>query len=129
MSSVLRRKVALPATALTVLLLTTAALTQSRWTKAAPFPEPDEELYGVTASGKMYVIGGFGGGKGRGLNYEYDPAADKWTQKKSMARPAHHEALAEYRGKIYVFGGFVAPATGGGWEPIDKVWEFDPVAD
>ncbi|HKC39768.1 MAG TPA: hypothetical protein VKC15_09535, partial [Gemmatimonadales bacterium] len=30
-----------------------------RWDKAAPFPEPEEELYGVEAGGRMYVIGGF----------------------------------------------------------------------
>ena len=29
-----------------------------RWVKAAPFPEPEEELYGVSVNGKMYVIGG-----------------------------------------------------------------------
>ena len=112
-----------------VLLCASNALAQARWVKAAPFPQPDEELYGVTVNGKMLVIGGFGGGKGRGINYEYDPATDKWTAKSSMARPAHHQAMAEYRGKVYVFGGFVAPATGGGWEPIDNVWEYDPVAD
>src|SRR5262245_1276754 len=86
------------ATAAIILLASAAALTQTRWMKAAPFPEPDEELYGISASGKMYVIGGFGGGRGRGINYEYDPATDKWTMKKPMARVAHHEALAEYRG-------------------------------
>ena len=129
MISILRHRRVIVATATLVLLCSTAALTQSRWMKAAPFPEADEELYGVTANGKMYVIGGFGGGRGRGINYEYDPASDKWTLKKPMARPAHHQAMAEYRGKIYVFGGFVAPATGGGWEPIDNVWEYDPAAD
>jgi N-acetylneuraminic acid mutarotase len=120
---------ALVVTAILVLICSAAALTQTRWMKAAPFPEPDEELYGVTANGKMYVIGGFG--NVRGKNYEYDAAADKWTKKAPMPRPAHHEALAEYRGKIYVFGGFVAPATGnaGGWEPIDNAWEYDPAAD
>jgi hypothetical protein len=30
----------------------------------------------------MYVIGGWGDGKARGANYEYDPASDKWTKKK-----------------------------------------------
>ncbi len=129
MSPLLRRGIVLTA-ALTAILLTTTGLAQQlRWSKAAPFPAPDEELYGVTANGKMYVIGGFGGGRGRGVNYEYDPATDKWTMKKPMARAAHHEALAEYRGKIYVLGGFVAPATGGGWEPIDNAWEYDPAAD
>ena len=46
-----------------------------------------------------------------------------------MARPVHHQAMVEYGGKIYVFGGFVAPSTGGGWEPVDNAWEYDPVAD
>src|SRR5205809_2295378 len=92
------------------LLFTTTALAQmptSPWKKAAPFPEPDEELYGVACNGKMYVIGGWGDGKARGANYEYDPATDKWTKKKSMPRPAHHAALASMNGKIYVSGGFV----------------------
>jgi N-acetylneuraminic acid mutarotase len=114
-----------------VLLSTPVVMAQqtARWTKAAPFPIADEELYGVTSGGKMYVVGGYGGGKGRGLVYEYDPATDKWAVKKPMPRPAHHAALAEFRGKVLIFGGFVAPTNGAGWEPIDNVWEFDPVAD
>ena len=79
------------ATASLLLLCSAAAFTQGlRWTKAAPFPEPDEELYGIAASGKMYVLGGFG--TARGKNYEYDAAADKWTKKAPMPRPAHHQA-------------------------------------
>src|ERR1700745_1096694 len=107
---------------------------QSPWKKAAPFPEPDEELFGVAVNGKMYVFGGWGEGKARGANYEYDPATDKWTKKKSMPRPAHHAALATVNGKIYVMGGFV-PAqdtqipVGGAWQPIDDAWEYDPAAD
>ena len=64
--------------------------------------------------------------------YEYDPTADKWTKKKPMARPAHHEALSSLNGKVYVFGGFVPPpegTPGGGWMPIDNAWEYDPAAD
>ena len=41
-----------------MLLLAATVLGQGRWTKLAPFPEPDEELYGITANGKLYVIGG-----------------------------------------------------------------------
>jgi len=111
------------------LLLSAAAFSQARWTRLAPFPEPDEELYGIAANGKIYVIGGYGRGKGRGIVYEYDPAADRWTKKKPMARTVHHQAMAEYKGKIYVFGGFVAPGTGAGWEPVDNAWEYDPAAD
>jgi len=119
------------------LVFATAALAQmpqSPWKKAAPFPEPDEELYGVAVNSKLYVIGGWGEGKARGANYEYDPVTDKWTKKQSMPRPAHHAALAAANGKIYVIGGFVAPEktqipVGGAWEPIDDAWEYDPAAD
>jgi N-acetylneuraminic acid mutarotase len=119
------------------LVFATAALAQmpqSPWKKAAPFPEPDEELYGVTVHGKLYVIGGWGDGKAAGINYEYDPATDKWTKKRSMPRPAHHAALAAANDKIYVVGGFVPPQdtqipVGGAWQPIDDAWEYDPAAD
>src|SRR5262245_15886868 len=33
-----------------------------QWTKAAPFPIPEEELYGSVVNGKFYVLGGFGVG-------------------------------------------------------------------
>ena len=125
------------AVATATLLLATAGLAQmpkSAWRRAAPFPEPDEELYGVACKGKMYVIGGWDDGKARGANYEYDPATDRWTKKASMPRKAHHPALASYNGKIYVFGGFVVPENtnlplGGAWQPIDNAWEYDPAAD
>ncbi|MGH9254992.1 MAG: Kelch repeat-containing protein, partial [Vicinamibacterales bacterium] len=128
MLSTFRRVCAVVATGSVLLLLATTAFTQARWTRLAPFPEPDEELYGVTANGKLYVLGGFGSGKARGAVFEYDPAADRWTKKKPMARPVHHQAMVEYQGKIYMFGGFVFPSTGGGWEPVDNAWEYDPAA-
>ena len=120
--------------ALAVYVPVVAQMPPSPWKKGAPFPEPDEELYGVASGGKLYVIGGWGEGKARGACYEYDPSADKWTKKKSMPKPAHHAALAAYDGKIYVCGGFVAPTKsplpiGAAWQPIDDVWEFDPAAD
>ena len=136
MSFAFQRRFAIVGSAAIILMLAagTHAQGQGKWESAAPFPEPAEELYGVAANGKMYVIGGFGeGGRPMGIVYEYDSATDKWTKKKSMPMPAHHAALAEYRGKIYVFGGFVAyPVPGqqaGGWQPVDNVWEYDPAAD
>jgi N-acetylneuraminic acid mutarotase len=53
------------------LMVATSALAQmptSPWKKGAPFPEPDEELYGVASNGKLYVFGGWGDGKARGVN-------------------------------------------------------------
>ena len=137
MSKVLQRGTAVLAVMMACVLFVTTALAQmptSPWKKGAPFPEADEELYGVPVNGKLYVFGGWDGGKARGVAYEYDPATDKWTKKTSMPRPAHHAALAAANGKIYVMGGFVPPKdtaipVGGAWEPIDNAWEYDPAAD
>jgi N-acetylneuraminic acid mutarotase len=136
MSRVLQRATATVALMASVVFATTllAQMPTSPWKKGAPFPEPDEELYSVPANGKMYVIGGWGDGKARGVNYEYDPATDVWTKKSPMPHPAHHAALAAVNGKIYAFGGFVAPANnaipvGAAWEPIADAWEFNPATD
>jgi len=136
MSTVLQRRTAMLAVMMALALITTALaqMPTSPWKKGAPFPEPDEELYGVAANGKLYVFGGFDGGKAPGIAYEYNPATDKWTKKTSMPRPAHHAALAAANGKIYVMGGFIPPKdtaipVGGAWEPIDNAWEYDPAAD
>jgi N-acetylneuraminic acid mutarotase len=137
MSKVLQRGTAMLAVLMASVVFVTTAMAQmptSPWKKGAPFPEPDEELYGVAANGKLYVFGGFEGGKAPGLAYEYDPSTDKWTKKTSMPRPAHHAALAAANGKIYVFGGFVPPATtaiplGAAWEPVADAWEFNPATD
>src|SRR6187455_1521798 len=137
MSTMLHHRSGILAVIVTSLVFATGALAQmpaSPYKKGAPFPEPDEELYGVAANGKLYVIGGWGDGKARGVNYEYDPATDKWTKKQPMPRPAHHAALAAVNGKIYAFGGFVAPANtaiplGAAWEPIADAYEFNPATD
>jgi N-acetylneuraminic acid mutarotase len=137
MSKVLRRGIAmlaLVAASVASITIAHAQMPGSPWKKGAPFPEPDEELYGVEANGKLYVIGGWDDGKAGGVNYEYDPATDKWTKKQPMPRPAHHAALASANGKVYVMGGFVAPSDtalplGAAWQPIDNAWQYDPVAD
>src|SRR6185503_8034129 len=136
MSKLLQRRTAMLAviTSLVFAMAASAQMPASPWKKGAPFPEPDEELYGVALNGKMYVMGGWDDGKAGGVNYEYDPATDKWTRKQSMPRPAHHGALAAANGKIYVMGGFVPAADtalplGAAWQPIENTWQYDPVAD
>src|SRR6188474_956792 len=137
MSRLFKRATAMLAVLMASVVFVTTALAQmptSPWKKGAPFPEADEELYGVAANGKLYVIGGWNDGKAGGVNYEYDPATDKWTKKQPMPRPAHHAALAAVNGKVYAFGGFVAPANtamplGAAWEPIADAYEFNPATD
>jgi N-acetylneuraminic acid mutarotase len=92
--------------------------------KGAPVPTPEEEYWNATANGKLYLMGGNQGGKNDRV-LEYDVAADKWTTKKPAPWSANHMALAEYRGKIYVFGG----ATVESQPNALKSWEYDPAAD
>jgi N-acetylneuraminic acid mutarotase len=105
--------------------------TSGKWSKGAPFPEPSEELVGVSVGDKFHVFGGLGPGwTPQGFVYEYDPMADKWTKKKPMALPAHHVAFTELNGKLYAFGGFVPPEAGPpAWVPISNAWEYDPAND
>lgn len=114
-----------------LVLCAAAAYSQTKWVKLAPFPEPAEEISGVAAAGKLYVFAGLAPvWKPMGLVYEYDPAADKWTKKKSMALASHHVAFASYQGKIYAFGGFVLPRSGPpAWVPVNNAWQYEPQKD
>ncbi|MBI2186979.1 MAG: hypothetical protein HYU37_07615 [Acidobacteria bacterium] len=109
---------------------------QGRWVRLAPLPETNEEWDSAVVNGKLYLFGGnpvaVGGKQGAppGLVLEYDSAADRWTKKKNMPQPAHHNAVVGYNGKIYVFGGAVQRKPGGPTQyPIDNSWEYDPVPD
>ncbi len=109
----------------------TTALAQGVWKNVAPFPEPREELLGAAAGGKLYVFAGLIPlWHPAGVVYEYDAATDKWAKKKPMALPAHHMAVTSYNNRVYVFGGFVYPTSGGAaWVPIDNAWEYNPAQD
>src|ERR1043165_7683842 len=88
-----------------------------RWVRLAPVPEPNEERNGVVANGKLYLFGGNPvgmTGTPPGAVWEYDAAADKWTKKKNMPLAAHHVAVAESGGEIYLVGGGVQKKAGGG---------------
>ena len=70
--------------AASVLWSSQSASAQAKWIKLAPFPDPCPELIGSSANGKVYVFGGLLGNSVKGIVYEYDPAANKWTRKKQM---------------------------------------------
>jgi N-acetylneuraminic acid mutarotase len=80
-----------------------------RWSKAAPFPQPEEELYGTVINGKFYVVGGFG----------FDPDAGK----PASAVPAGAGRGNQPRDPT-------AGCTGpGGGCPPGLVYEYDPGPD
>ena len=123
----IHRGLAAIAALVTLATLTLTAQSPGRWLttpKFAPVPAPEEEYWNATANGKLYLMGGNQGGKNDRV-LEYDIANDKWTTKKPAPWSANHMALAEYRGKIYVFGG----ATVESQPNALKSWEYDPAAD
>src|SRR5258705_213611 len=122
----LPRSVAAAAAIVTLATFTAIAQSPGRWLmqKGAPVPTPEEEYWNATANGRLYLMGGNQGGKNDRV-LEYDVAADKWTTKKPAPWSANHMALAEYRGRIYVFGG----ATVESQPNALKSWQYDPAAD
>ena len=116
---------------LIVLATGPTARAQSNWNPRSSFPAPPADVLALAAGGKVYIFGGLGPKYvPRGLVFAYDTATNVWTAKKPMPVPFHHLALAEYKGKIYSFGGFKLPASGEmAWDPIDNSWEYDPATD
>jgi N-acetylneuraminic acid mutarotase len=82
-----------------------------RWSKAAPFPEPEEELYGTVVNGKFYVVGGFG----------FNPLPPGGTV--TLNPPAGAAAPAGRAG-----GAATNPGPCGGCPP-GLVYEYDPGPD
>src|SRR5258708_12167904 len=65
---------------------------QGHWSKAAVFPQPEEELYGIAAGGKKYVFGGFGHGKPRGKNWQDHRASPHTATIQQHPPPAPHSS-------------------------------------
>ncbi len=115
--------------------LAAAPMAQARpqWKFAAPLPKAIGEIYATSIGGKIFVLGGLDNRPHihapTGYNWEYDPATNKWTARKPMPRPAHHLMIAAFKGKIYVFGGFVRPKAYSAWQPINNAWVYDPATN
>jgi N-acetylneuraminic acid mutarotase len=86
----------------------------------------------VELNGLIYVPGGFGrrpdglaNGYGPVTSFDaYDPAMNSWKALAPMPEPRHHQMLAAYSGKLYVFGGFLDP-----WLTQSNAWVYDPATD
>ena len=66
----------------------------------------------VVLDGKIYAMGGNGGGGVLDTVEVYDPQADSWQRVAWMPRGLSHVAAAAMGGKIYVTGGETDQGTG-----------------
>jgi N-acetylneuraminic acid mutarotase len=74
------------------------------WSKRADMPIPRRAAAGVAMSGKLYVIGGNGGGGLYGNTQVFTPGSG-WTTKASMPSPRYAATAAAADGWIYAIGG------------------------
>ena len=96
---------------------------ENSWTTKEPMPQTDA-LRAAVVNGKIYAIGGE-------VNYEYDPAADKWTARKPMPTARQYFGIAVYQNKIYTIGGSwwntatgrISSNTNEVYDPLTDTWE------
>ena len=101
-----------------------AAPAQDRgsWSAVSTMPTGTGDSGVAALDGKIYVEGGstffphilpassdMGSGTwGSSVNYEYDPATDKWRQRAPMPIGLSHVGVVGFDHKLYVFGGFTS---------------------
>jgi len=96
---------------------------ENSWTTKEPMPQT-AALRAAVVNGKIYAIGGE-------VNYEYDPAADKWTARKPMPTARQHFGIAVYQNKIYTIGGSwwdpdkgrISSNANEVYDPLTDTWE------
>lgn len=105
--------------------------TTDTWTSKAILPHTNGRyaLSAIAVNGKVYTFGGsnIGGNYNTNNIDEYNPITNTWiANKATLPISIAKVALAEYNGKIYVFGGGFYTAHD--WW-ADNVYEYDPVAN
>jgi N-acetylneuraminic acid mutarotase len=115
----------------TGVLTTSSAFAQGKWTSLKPIPQGEEEVYGTSAGGKLYVLGGLGifpGWEPKQMLWSFDPASSEWTRLPNIPEGIHHPGFAAVGDKLYSVGGFTIarPATGlPAWVPSKSLWIYD----
>jgi len=81
-----------------------ATATVVAWRRLADIPTPRSEVAAAAAAGRIYIIGGFGGGT---IVERYDPGTDRWDRGPSLPIAVDHAMAASVGARtVYVFGGY-----------------------
>ena len=79
------------------------------WRTAAPLPIAVHHAVAAVVEGRLFVIGGFTGGRVRwsalGTVFEYEPARNAWRGRAQMPTPRGALAVAAVGGRLYALGG------------------------
>lgn len=97
-------------------------------TKQTRLPAPRELSMVAAAGGKLYIMGGISAGNPTSTCWEYDPVADRLTDKGPLPIAMAGNMVSAWGGRIYIAGastsGTFPPASGDA-----TVREYDPAND
>jgi DNA-binding CsgD family transcriptional regulator len=97
---------------------------EDRWETLNEKPTPVKDVEGVVIGEKIYVPGGeTADGKPINILEIYDPRQDTWETGAPLPQALSAYALADFEGKMYLFGGW------DGNRALRDVWVYDPEAD
>lgn len=121
-----RFKIALAVALISLLGVPASGVAQGQargtWSAVSTMPSGTGDSGVAALDGKIYVIGGaaffphilpgssdMGSGTwGSTVNYEYDPATDKWRERAPLPVGLSHPGVIGFNHRLYVFGGFTS---------------------
>ncbi|WP_217921335.1 kelch repeat-containing protein [Miltoncostaea oceani] len=102
----------------------------TRWTPAAPMPDPRNHMAGVALGGLAYAIGGQHEADevdgNRTTVVSYDPATDRWTERAPLPQPIGHISASTVTadGRILVAAGLTQKQV-----EVSSILAYDARAD
>lgn len=95
-----------------------------RWERLQNKPTPVTDVEGALIGEKVYIPGGLAAdGQPTDILEIYDPRQDSWSTGAPLPGPVSDYALADFEGKMYLFGGW------DGEDALAVVWVYDPAED
>lgn len=95
-----------------------------RWTQLSDKPTPVADVHGALIGEQIYVPGGrLASGEPTDILEIYDPRQDAWIQGAPLPMAISAYALADFEGKLYLFGGW------DGEQALADVYVYDPGED
>ena len=101
-------------------------ISEDKWERKKEMPTGRANLAAAAVEGKIYAIGG---NMYKNTNEKYDPETDSWKQMAPMPTGRQHlnDCAAVIDGKVYIIGGFEAPAQQNTFGPPSAKNEvYDP---
>lgn len=87
-----------------------------QWKTVAPLPLAVHHAAAAVADGRLFVVGGYTGGRVRwtplGTTFEYDPARNTWRGRAQMPTPRGGLGVAAVGGRLFALGGSADRVTG-----------------